>query len=84
MLFGKSRGISLYLAMLKINLPKLLPQCQIFSIPDCTRMTIVSYRCVALLLFFDKATPIYLLVLRAQEVGNEPFWKKKKLKKGTF
>ena len=26
----------------------------------------------------DKATPIYLLVLRAQEVGNEPFWNKKK------
>ena len=25
-----------------------------------------------------KATPIYLLVLRAQEVGNEPFWNKKK------
>ena len=23
---------------------------------------------------FYKATPIYLLVLRAQEVGNEPFW----------
>ena len=32
-----------------------------------------------------KATPIYLLVLRAQEVGNEPFWnKKKKLKNVTF
>ena len=28
--------------------------------------------------FFCKATPIYLLVLRAQEVGNEPFWNKKK------
>ena len=25
-----------------------------------------------------KATPIYLLVLRAQEEGNEPFWNKKK------
>ena len=25
-----------------------------------------------------KATPIYLLVLQAQEVGNEPFWNKKK------
>ena len=25
-----------------------------------------------------KATPIDLLVLRAQEVGNEPFWNKKK------
>ena len=25
-----------------------------------------------------RATPIYLLVLRAQEVGNEPFWNKKK------
>ena len=32
-----------------------------------------------------KATPIYLLVLRAQEVGNEPFWNKnKKLKNVTF
>ena len=32
-----------------------------------------------------KATPIYLLVLHAQEVGNEPFWnKKKKLKNVTF
>ena len=32
-----------------------------------------------------KATPIYLLVLQAQEVGNEPFWNiKKKLKNGTF
>ena len=29
-------------------------------------------------LFKYKATPIYLLVLRAQEVGNEPFWNKKK------
>ena len=29
--------------------------------------------------FVDKATPIYLLVLRAQEVGNEPFWNKKKV-----
>ena len=25
-----------------------------------------------------KATPIYSLVLRAQEVENEPFWNKKK------
>ena len=25
-----------------------------------------------------KATPIYLLVLHAQEVGNEPFWNLKK------
>ena len=25
-----------------------------------------------------KATPIYLLVLHAQEVGIEPFWNKKK------
>ena len=25
-----------------------------------------------------KATPIYLLVLRAQEEGNEPFWNLKK------
>ena len=25
-----------------------------------------------------KATPIYSLVLRAQEVGNEPFWNIKK------
>ena len=32
-----------------------------------------------------EATPIYLLVLRAQEVGNEPFWNiKKKLKNVTF
>ena len=31
-----------------------------------------------------KVTPIYLLVLRAQEVGNEPFWNKKKLKNVTF
>ena len=30
------------------------------------------------LAFQYKATPIYLLVLRAQEVGNEPFWNKKK------
>ena len=30
------------------------------------------------IIFFTKATPIYLLVLRAQEVGNEPFWNKKK------
>ena len=28
-----------------------------------------------------KATPIYLLVLHAQEVGNEPFWNKKKSSK---
>ena len=35
--------------------------------------------------FLGKATPIYLLVLRAQEVGNEPFWNlKKKLKNVTF
>ena len=32
----------------------------------------------------DKATPIYLLVLRAQEAGIEPFWNKKKLKNVTF
>ena len=31
-----------------------------------------------------KATPIYLFVLQAQEVGNEPFWNKKKLKNVTF
>ena len=31
-----------------------------------------------LALFLPKAIPIYLLVLRAQEVGNEPFWNKKK------
>ena len=31
-----------------------------------------------------KATPIYLLVLRAQEVGNEPFWNKKKVEKCDF
>ena len=37
------------------------------------------------MLSFGQATPIYLLVLRAQEVGNEPFWnKKEKLKNGTF
>ena len=34
--------------------------------------------------FIFKATPIYLLVLRAQEVGNEPFWNKKKVKKCNF
>ena len=28
--------------------------------------------------YYGKATPIYLLVLRAQEVGIEPFWNKKK------
>ena len=28
--------------------------------------------------YLVKATPIYLLVLHAQEVGNEPFWNKKK------
>ena len=32
----------------------------------------------------DKATPIYLLVLRAQEVGNEPLWNKKKVEKCDF
>ena len=32
----------------------------------------------------SKATPIYLLVLRAQEVGNEPFWNKKKVEKCDF
>ena len=31
-----------------------------------------------------KATPIYLLVLRAQEVGNEPFWNLKKVEKCDF
>ena len=34
--------------------------------------------------FRPKATPIYLLVLRAQEVGNEPFWNKKKVEKCDF
>ena len=34
--------------------------------------------------FVHKATPIYLLVLRAQEVGNEPFWNKKKVEKCDF
>ena len=34
--------------------------------------------------FLFEATPIYLLVLRAQEVGNEPFWNKKKLKNVAF
>ena len=29
--------------------------------------------------FLLQATPIYLLVLHAQEVGNEPFWNKKKV-----
>ena len=33
------------------------------------------------LLLIYKATPIYILVLRAQEVGNEPFWNKKKVEK---
>ena len=28
-----------------------------------------------------KATPILLLVLRAPESGNEPFWNKKKVEK---
>ena len=32
----------------------------------------------------DKATPIHLLVLCAQEVGNEPFWNKKKVENATF
>ena len=27
---------------------------------------------------------MYILVLRAQEVGNEPFWNKKKLKNVPF
>ena len=36
------------------------------------------------LTFLIKATPIYLLVLRAQEVGNEPFWNKKKVEKCDF
>ena len=31
-----------------------------------------------------KATLIYLLVLRAQEVGNELFWNKKKVEKCDF
>ena len=31
-----------------------------------------------------RATPIYLLVLPAQEVGNEPFWNKKKVEKCDF
>ena len=31
-----------------------------------------------LLVLLNRATPIYLLVLRAQEVGNESFWNKKK------
>ena len=34
--------------------------------------------------FVVQATPIYLLVLRAQEVGNEPFWNKKKVEKCDF
>ena len=37
------------------------------------------YKCsLAGYFYTPKATPIYLLVLRAQEVGNEPFWNKKK------
>ena len=28
-----------------------------------------------------KAIPIYLLLLQAQEVGNGPFWNKKKVEK---
>ena len=35
-------------------------------------------RCKLDMLYKPKATPIYLLVLRAQEVGIEPFWNKKK------
>ena len=31
-----------------------------------------------------KATPILLLVLRAPEAGNEPFWNKTKLKNVGF
>ena len=34
--------------------------------------------------FLTKATPIYLLVLHAQEVENEPFWNKKKVEKCDF
>ena len=34
--------------------------------------------------FLFEATPIYLLVLCAQEVGNEPFWNKKKVEKCDF
>ena len=34
--------------------------------------------CETLDTFSPKATPIYLLVLHAQEVENEPFWNKKK------
>ena len=36
------------------------------------------------LAYANKATPIYLPVLRAQEVGNEPFWNKKKVEKCDF
>ena len=39
---------------------------------------------IDILHFSSKATPIYLLVLRAQEVGNEPFWNKKKVEKCDF
>ena len=37
-----------------------------------------------LLKYLIKATQIYLLVLRAQEVGNEPFWNKKEVEKWNF
>ena len=39
---------------------------------------------ILVVVFLFKATPIYLLVLRAQEVGNEPFWNKKKVEKCDF
>ena len=47
-----------------------------------TRVIDLNARLVCLNFLFlsiFKATPIYLLVLRAQEVGNEPFWNKKKV-----
>ena len=39
---------------------------------------------MTVMVMMSKATPIYLLVLRAQEVGNEPFWNKKKIEKCDF
>ena len=43
-----------------------------------------GYKNINRIPFISEATPIYLLVLRAQEVGNEPFWNKKKVEKCDF
>ena len=58
----------------------------IIGLPPCDLVHKTVQFVLALSYFYvSKATPIYLLVLRAQEVGNEPFWnKKKKLKNVTF